>query len=284
MKFDHVYYTYSPKTPFQFDALNDVSLTLIEGSFTAIVGHTGSGKSTLIQHLNALLTPTSGTVTVHGVVIEANRIPKNVKALRQHAGLVFQFPEYQLFEETVEEDVMFGPLNVGCSKEEARKRAHEALTSVGLDASFYRRSPFELSGGERRRVAIAGILAMQPKVLILDEPTAGLDPLGSKQMMDLFVSLHAQGMTILLVTHDMDLVFSYCDRVVIMDQGKVVAHVPMLDAFLQPYEGVILAKPHLLQWIERLQQAGIQIDMARCRTIEDVLLQLQERNLWPLSR
>jgi energy-coupling factor transport system ATP-binding protein len=283
MKFSHVFHTYSPKTPFQYDALVDINLTIQEGSFTAIVGHTGSGKSTLIQHLNALLVPTSGTLLVNDVTIEAHKTPKHVKALRQYAGLVFQFPEYQLFEETVEHDVMFGPLNFGVKKEDARQRAHDALNQVGIDASFYGRSPFELSGGERRRVAIAGILAMQPKVLILDEPTAGLDPLGAKTMMDLFVSLHNQGMTIVLVTHDMELVHRYSERIIVMKQGKVISHTTMLDAFLNPAAGAELPHPPLLELMLHLQQRGINVDVDAIRSLDELIVNLKEQQRWPLS-
>ena len=282
MKFSHVFHTYSPKTPFQYDALIDINLTIQERSFTAIVGHTGSGKSTLIQHINALLVPTSGTLNVNDVTIEPNKTPKHVKALRQYAGLVFQFPEYQLFEETVEQDVMFGPLNFGVKKEDARQRAHDALKQVGLNDSFYGRSPFELSGGERRRVAIAGILAMQPKVLILDEPTAGLDPLGAKTMMELFVSLHEQGMTIVLVTHDMELVHRYSERIILMKQGKVISHTSMLDAFLNPVEGVELPRPPLLDLMLKLQEQGINIDLSSIRSLDELIVHLKERQRWPL--
>ena len=282
MKFSQVFHTYSPKTPFQYDALIDINLTIQEGSFTAIVGHTGSGKSTLIQHINALLVPTSGTLNVNQVTIEPNKTPKHVKALRQYAGLVFQFPEYQLFEETVEQDVMFGPLNFGVKKEDARQRAHDALKQVGLNDSFYGRSPFELSGGERRRVAIAGILAMQPKVLILDEPTAGLDPLGAKTMMELFVSLHEQGMTIVLVTHDMELIHRYSERIILMKQGKVISHTSMLDAFLNPVDGAELPRPPLLDLMLKLQDQGINIDLSSIRSLDELIVHLKERQRWPL--
>lgn len=281
MKFDHVYHTYSKKTPYQFEALKDVTVTLKEGTFTAIVGHTGSGKSTLIQHVNALLLPTSGQLFVHGMTIDANKPPKKVKALRQYAGLVFQFPEYQLFEETVEQDVMFGPLNFGIPTEEAKKRAHEALTLVGLDASFYQRSPFELSGGERRRVAIAGILAIQPKVLILDEPTAGLDPQGAKVMMQLFVSLFHQGMTIVLVTHDMDLVYEYTDHVVVMQDGHVIHHSPTLDFFLTPIPDYSVSLPPFLDVLIKLQAKGITIPFERIKNLDQLVNYLKEIKRWP---
>ena len=282
MKLDHVYHTYSKKTPYQFEALKDVTLTIEEGTFTALVGHTGSGKSTLIQHLNALLLPTQGQLTVNGVTIEANKQPKNIKSLRQYAGLVFQFPEYQLFEETVEQDVMFGPLNFGMKLEEAKKRAHEALHLVGLDESFYSRSPFELSGGERRRVAIAGILAIQPKVLILDEPTAGLDPQGAKAMMSLFVSLFQQGMTIVLVTHDMELVYEYTDHVVVMQEGHVLKKTTTLDFFLTPIEGYPVMHPPFLQLLMLVQAKGIALPFDQIKNLTQLITYLKEIQRWPV--
>lgn len=281
MKFHHVFHTYSAKTPYQFEALRDVNLSLQEGTITAIVGHTGSGKSTLVQHLNALLVPTEGTLKVAGITIEAKKTPKAVKHLRQYAGLVFQFPEYQLFEETVEQDVMFGPLNFGCTKEEAKKRAHEALTRVGLDASFYARSPFELSGGERRRVAIAGILAIQPKVLVLDEPTAGLDPQGAKAMMKLFSQLHQQGMTILLVTHDMELVYEYATHVVVMKEGRVLTHVPTSTFFETPIEGYDLRLPPLVRVIQALKKKGIHVPYERVKDVTALVNYLKDIQRWP---
>ena len=269
--FDHVSHTYLEKTPFQFQALRDISLTIHPQSFTAIIGHTGSGKSTLIQHINALLVPSSGTLTVNDIKIVANKTPKQVKLLRAYAGLVFQFPEYQLFEETVEQDVMFGPLNFGKTKLEARAIAHAMLTKVGIDASFYQRSPFELSGGERRRVAIAGILALQPKVLILDEPTAGLDPQGARMLMDIFKDLQQQGLTIILVTHDMNMVYAYADEVIVMDQGKVSLHTSTLALFHQPNLPIALAVPQLVALVHTLQAQGMNLDLSKIRTIDELV-------------
>ena len=176
IRFEKVSYTYGKKTPFEYQALKDINLEILEGSFTAIVGHTGSGKSTLIQHLNGLLLPEEGRVVIADFVLEAKKKIKNIKALRKQVGIVFQFPEYQLFESTVLKDVMFGPKNFGATEEEAKAKAQKALELVKIPPSYYEKSPFALSGGERRRVAIAGILAMEPKILVLDEPTAGLDP------------------------------------------------------------------------------------------------------------
>jgi energy-coupling factor transport system ATP-binding protein len=251
--FKDVSHVYSAKTPYEFKALDNLNFSLKEGSFTAIIGQTGSGKSTFIQHMNGLLSPTSGVVTVNGQELLPNRSPKKLKAIRQYAGVVFQFPEYQLFEETVEEDVMFGPINFGKTKAEALVIAHQALTQVGIDASFYKRSPFELSGGERRRVAIAGILAIQPKILILDEPTAGLDPKGTRRMMDLFKKLHEEGMTIVFVTHDMNLMYGYATDVVVFEHGTIQVTSDVETIFDNKAMPKMFVKPHLIQLLEVME-------------------------------
>jgi len=271
IKLNHVFHIYSQKTPFQFEALQNVSLVIEEKSFTAVIGHTGSGKSTLIQHLNALLLPTSGEVEVNGIVIRANQLPKEVKKIRQYAGVVFQFPEAQLFEERVLDDVMFGPLNFGKTKNEAKAAAQLALQQVGLDASFFERSPFELSGGERRRVAIAGILAMQPNVLILDEPTAGLDPEGASHMMSLFTKLHQQGMTIILVTHDMELVLQFANQVIVMEQGKVITQTSPQTLFYGASRQESFIRPPLVQLIEKLRKKGKTITANQERSLADFI-------------
>lgn len=223
IRFEQVDFTYQPNTPFEQRALFDLNLTIKDGSYTAIVGHTGSGKSTLLQHLNALVKPTKGTVTIGDRVIVPETDNKNLKPIRKKVGIVFQFPEAQLFEETVVKDIAFGPKNFGVSGEDATRLAAEMLDLVGLDASYLERSPFELSGGQMRRVAIAGVLAMEPEVLVLDEPTAGLDPQGRKEMMEMFQHLHKErGMTIILVTHLMDDVANYSDHVIVLEQGRIV--------------------------------------------------------------
>lgn len=206
-KLSHIY---NEGTTFASVALDAIDLTIQEYCMTAIIGETGSGKSTLVQHLNALLLPSKGEIQINDRIIKADEKPKQLKALRKKVGLVFQFPEYQLFEETILKDVSFGPKNFGASEEEAEQRAKEVLKVVGLDESYYEKSPFECSGGEKRRVAIAGILAMDPEILVLDEPTAGLDPKGARDMMQLFVDIQKNyHKTILLVTHDMEHVLSY---------------------------------------------------------------------------
>lgn len=220
--FEKVDYSYQPNTPFEHQALQDINLTIADNSFTALIGHTGSGKSTLIQQMNALLKPSSGVVRVNNREIRPDTNNKDLKPLRKQVGMVFQFPENQLFEETVKKDIMFGPLNFGMSEAEAEEEAIRLITEVGLDESLLGRSPFELSGGQMRRVAIAGVLASKPDILILDEPTSGLDPKGRQQIMDLVAHLHEnEHKTIILVTHQMEDVTKYADRVIVMDGGRV---------------------------------------------------------------
>lgn len=225
IKIEKLEHVYALNTSFAYAALKGVDLELKEGKVTAIIGATGSGKSTLVQHLNALLLPTAGKITFLDREINSEQKPTKLKSLRKQVGLVFQFPEYQLFEETILKDVAFGPKNFGASEEEANLAAKKALAMVGIDASYYERSPLDLSGGQKRRVAIAGILAMDPDVLVLDEPTAGLDPQGAQQMMTLFSRLNKEfNKTVLVVTHDMEHVLNYCDEVVVMVDGKVHLH------------------------------------------------------------
>lgn len=222
IRFENVNYTYQPNTPFENKVLHDINFTIKEGSYTAIVGHTGSGKSTILQHFNALKVPTTGSVWLGDNEIKANKNMKSLNDIRKEVGVVFQFPEAQLFEETIGKDIAFGPQNFGMSEEEALKRAEEILPVVGLDASFMDRSPFDLSGGQMRRVAIAGVLVMEPSVLVLDEPTAGLDPKGQFEMMNLFNELHEkQDITIILVTHQMEDVANYADHMIVLDAGRI---------------------------------------------------------------
>lgn len=226
---------YNPGTPFERKALKGITLSIPEGKVTAIIGQTGSGKSTLVQHLNGLLLPSAGTLDVAGFHIQPLLKLKDIKQLRKEVGLVFQFPEYQLFEETIEKDIAFGPKNFGTPENEAFALVKKVLPMVGLDESYLERSPFELSGGQKRRVAIAGILILDPQILVLDEPTAGLDPQGAKEMMELFMDLNRkQNKTILLVTHDMDHVLNYCDRVIILSHGKVKQESDVREFFEHP--------------------------------------------------
>lgn len=221
--FKQLTHIYNANSPFPYAALHEIDLDIKEGVFTAVIGETGSGKSTLVQHLNALLLPTSGSVEIDEFSITSDKKKnKNLKQLRKKVGLVFQFPEYQLFEETILKDVCFGPKNFGVSEEDAMKRAREVLNIVGLDESYLERSPFDLSGGQKRRVAIAGILAADPDILVLDEPTAGLDPQGAYEMMQLFQTLNKKHKkTIIMVTHDMEHVMNYCKEVIVLKDGRI---------------------------------------------------------------
>lgn len=217
-----VEYRYQANTPFERLALKEVSIDITSGTYMAIIGHTGSGKSTVLQHLNGLLQPTKGKVVIGDREIIAGRKEKYLREVREHIGIVFQFPEHQLFEETVEKDICFGPMNFGVSEEEAKKRARVALQHVGLSEEVLQKSPFDLSGGQMRRVAIAGVLAMEPKVIVLDEPTAGLDPRGRKEIMDMFYKLHQERrLTTILVTHSMEDAARYADELVVLHKGTV---------------------------------------------------------------
>ncbi len=261
--FEHVEHVYGADTPFHYAALVDVNLNIPLGKVTAIIGQTGSGKSTLVQHLNALLLPSQGKLTVLDKTIEAGKTTKGLKSLRGRVGLVFQFPEYQLFEETVLKDIAFGPKNFGVKEEEANQKAIEAMKLVGLDRELLERSPLELSGGQKRRVAIAGILAMNPEVIVLDEPTAGLDPQGTIEMMELFRKLNkTYHKTVLIVTHDMEQVFRYCADVIVMEKGSVRLHTSVKEFF---HDGSLcrsmhILPPALIQFREQLTAAGYVID------------------------
>lgn len=265
VKFENVGHIYSPNSPFEYVALENLNLELPLNKMVAIVGNTGSGKSTLVQHLNALLKPTSGKVHINDRVISADEKPKNLKSLRKVVGLVFQFPEYQLFEETILRDIAFGPKNFGVSEEEAVQRARKVIKQVGLDESYLERSPFDLSGGQKRRIAIAGILAMDPEILVLDEPTAGLDPQGAKQMMDLFASLRDKyNKTVYVVTHDMEHVLNYCDEVVVMKDGHMIHQSNVEDFFAE--KGLLkelhIAPPSIIKTKQLLEDNGFKLSKA----------------------
>lgn len=251
-----VSYTYQAGTPFEGRALFGVDLEIVDGSYTALIGHTGSGKSTILQLLNGLNIPTSGNVIVDDMVINATSDKKGIKQVRKKVGLVFQFPESQVFDETVLKDVAFGPQNFGISQEEAEKIAREKLALVGISEELFERSPFELSGGQMRRVAIAGILAMEPNVLVLDEPTAGLDPAGRQELMDIFKQLHANGMTIVLVTHLMDDVANYADWVYVMEKGKLIRSGKPRDVFqeVEFLETIQLGVPKITKFAANLER------------------------------
>lgn len=262
IKFNQVSHIYNPNTTFSYVALKDVDLTIKEGKITAIIGETGSGKSTLVQHLNALLTPTSGTIEILDHKIVASEKIKDVKKLRKQVGLVFQFPEYQLFEESILKDIAFGPQNFGVSQEEAQQTAKEMLSLVGLPQEYLTKSPFNLSGGQKRRVAIAGILAMNPDVLVLDEPTAGLDPQGAKDMMSLFVKMNKEyNKTLLVVTHDMEHVLHYCDEVIVVKDGKIKKTCNVKEFFqsTEILEELNIQPPMVIRVKQMLQKNGFQL-------------------------
>ena len=256
---ENVSFTYQEGTPLASTALSDVSLTIEDGSYTALIGHTGSGKSTILQLLDGLLVPSQGSVRVFDTLITSTSKNKDIRQIRKQVGLVFQFAENQIFEETVLKDVAFGPQNFGVSEEDAEKIAREKLALVGIDESLFDRSPFELSGGQMRRVAIAGILAMEPAILVLDEPTAGLDPLGRKELMNLFKKLHQSGMTIVLVTHLMDDVAEYANQVYVMEKGQLVKSGKPSDVFQDVVfmEEMQLGVPKITAFCKRLADRGV---------------------------
>ena len=251
-------HTYMPGSPFQATAIRDITLTIEDGEFLGLIGHTGSGKSTLVQHLNGLLTPTSGRVLVNGEDVFLKGT--NRKAIRQQVGLVFQYPEHQLFEETVEKDIAFGPKNLGLSQEEISQRVKEACVQVGLDYETYaQRSPFELSGGQMRRAAIAGVLAMRPRVLVLDEPTAGLDPAGRDSILSMVKSLHeAGGLTVVMVTHSMDDIARLATRLAVLAKGALVMTGSPREIFsrVEEMEALGLGVPQAAKLAQLLRNAG----------------------------
>ena len=273
----NIFYTYQKKASNATLALKDVSFEIKENDFVAIVGETGSGKSTLAQTFNALLIPDKGDVEVGSYVINyKNRKGRKLKGLRKYVGLVFQFPEYQLFEETVEKDVAFGVKNFGVKAEEALQKAHEALAQVGLDESYYKRAPFDLSGGEKRKVAIAGILAINPDILIFDEPTVGFDPQSSKELMQLIVDFHKQGKTIIVITHDMDLVNTYAQKVFLLEQGELAFQgTPSeLFDFIQGYDRLDI--PSVIKVAQKLKEKGMNIEPKEIHSIPDLVKAIKE--------
>ncbi|MBR2809675.1 MAG: energy-coupling factor transporter ATPase [Erysipelotrichaceae bacterium] len=263
IKIKNLHYVYNQGMPYEFEALKNINLEILDNKMTMLVGHTGSGKSTLVNHFNALLIPTSGELEINGFTVKSGEKNTNLKALRQEVGLVFQFSEYQLFEENILKDVAFGPKNFQVPEDEAIIRAKKALELVGIDASYYERSPFDLSGGQKRKVAMAGILAIDPKIIVLDEPTAGLDPASSKETMDLFKELvEKHGKTIIIITHDNDIVYRYADQVVLMKNGELVIHTDT-DIFFNDDEFVRENKielPKILAFKKALEAKGFKLD------------------------
>ena len=272
IKINNLSYVYLKKTPNEVEALHDVNLEIPEGKITTIIGHTGSGKSTLIQTLNGLIIPTSGEVNVGDFKITPKKNKnKNIKKLRKSLAVVFQFPEYQLFEETVEKDVAFGLKNYGYKEADAIKEAHLALKEVGIDKSFYKRSPFELSGGEKRRVAIAGIIALKPDILVLDEPTAGLDPNGSKIILNLIKKFNSEGKTIIIVTHDMNIVLNHSEHVIVLNDGRVAFEGEPQKLFAGDVSKYSIDVPEFFKFCQLLKSKGLDIDVSKVKCIDDLL-------------
>ncbi|MCF0134360.1 MAG: energy-coupling factor transporter ATPase [Blautia sp.] len=288
IKLEHVSYTYAPGTAYEIQALRDISLDIPKGQFIGMIGHTGSGKSTLIQHLNALIQPTSGVVTYHGENVWADKYDR--RKLRSEVGLVFQYPEHQLFETDVLSDVCFGPMNQGLGREEAEKEAKRALQQVGFKEKNYSKSPFELSGGQKKRAAIAGVLAMNPEILILDEPTAGLDPKGRDEILEQISNLHkVRGITVILVSHSMEDVAKYVERLIVMNKGEVAFDDVPREVFkhAKELEEMGLAAPQITYFMHMLQDRGMNVDTGAA-TVEaasaEILKALKEINSPLLDR
>ena len=276
LRCEQLRHVYSAGTPFEKTAIDCIDLTLPQGQLIGLIGHTGSGKSTLIQHLNALLTPTSGRVLSDGKDINENKFTR--RDIRYEVGLVFQYPEYQLFEETVYKDIAFGPGNMGLSGEEIRERVEEAARFTGIDRELFERSPLELSGGQKRRIAIAGVIAMRPSVLILDEPTAGLDPAGSRQLLENICAYRAEtGSTVILVSHNMDDVARVADRIVVISEGNVFLDGTPAEVFADPEQLIArgLDVPKATAVAMRLREKGLPLKGAVC-THEQLMAALRE--------
>ncbi|MFC9540492.1 energy-coupling factor ABC transporter ATP-binding protein [Lysinibacillus sp. NPDC056959] len=277
IKLQQVSYAYAQGTPFEKRALFDVDFEIPSHTYQAIIGHTGSGKSTILQHFNALLKPTSGEVHIGDRIVVAGKKAKDLKAVRQKVGIVFQFPEHQLFEETVLKDIMFGPMNFGVSEQEAEARAKELVGLVGLPGDVLEKSPFDLSGGQMRRVAIAGVLAMEPEVIVLDEPTAGLDPRGQKEIMDMFYNLHKErGLTTILVTHSMEDAARYADSIVIMHEGKNVLSGKPQEIFkdVETLKNFRLEPPRIVRFQQKIEKMINKSFSKICLTEEELAIEI----------
>ena len=275
---ENLAHVYAPGTPFEKRAIDSINLTINDGEFVGLIGHTGSGKSTFIQHINALMLPTEGKVIVNGIDTSAS---KSGLEIRKKVGLVFQYPEYQLFEETIEKDVSFGPRNLGLEEEEIKKRVYHALKLVGIDESLFDHSPFDLSGGQKRRVAIAGVLAMKPDILILDEPSAGLDPAGRAEMRKLIKNIKDEGATVIMVSHSMDDVSRMCSRIIVMNKGKVALDGTPSEVFkhAQLLESIHLGVPAVCKLRERLNEKGFNLpdDIYTIEEIKSAILEYLRR-------
>lgn len=282
IKIENLSYTYMPKTPFEKKALTDINCEFNDGEFIVLIGHTGSGKSTLIQHLNGLLKPTKGKIIIDGVDITEKKT--KLTNIRRNIGLVFQYPEYQLFEETIEKDIEFGPRNLGLPQEEITKRVKRAMEMVGLDYNTYKdKSPFDLSGGQKRRVAIAGVVAMEPKVLILDEPIAGLDPKGRDDILKQIRKLHDDyKTTTIMISHSMEDVAKIADRVVVMNQGSIVLDGKVADVFkeVDTLENIGLGVPQVTYLLRELRKKGFSIpeDIYTIKDAKQAILEYLNKN------
>lgn len=281
--FDQVTYDYSIKTPYQYRALNQVSTTFIESKFYAIVGQTGSGKSTLIQHLNSILKPTEGQLKIGDTNITKKTKSKKLAPVRKKVGIVFQFAEHQLFEDTVEKDIIFGPLNYGTDKEAAIQKAESLMDLLSMDRSLLKKSPFELSGGQKRRIAIAGVLAMEPEILVLDEPTVGLDPKGQHDMMELFNDIHENlGITVILISHQMDIVLKYADEVKVIKAGEIVAEDKPVNIFTNKelLNQTHLEPPNIIK-LQQAVETKYNMKFDQIATSEEMFKDMYEKQVKP---